>query len=752
MALATLKHPRFGLAPMAALLALLLGSLYLMSNVTQSSEQFSRLYLPLLALNSAALVALSALIVVNLARLVRQYRQGVIGSRLTLRMMILFVTLAVAPVSVVFYFSLSFLHRSIDSWFDVRIERALDDAMELSRVSLDARLSELLNQTARLAAELEGTPDGAALSVLNDLRARSNAGELTLFTKKGRIIASSSIEFSSIVPDTPSEAILLQLDKGQNYVGLDPIRDAGLYVRVVVSAPPAAAGEERRALQALFPVAVRQSELASSVQAQFTQYKRLAYLRQPLKYTFTVTLSLVLALSLLSAVWAAFFSTRRLVAPIRDLAEGTRAVAAGDYTLRLPLQSKDELGFLVVSFNDMTQKIARARDALNLSQQHAEGQRAYLQALLQHLSSGVLTLDHRQRLRTANAAAGELLGATLDDKVGAPLSEIAQRHPHLNAFIETLHRHLATPALEWREEVILEGPGARKILLCRGTSLPATESEGDYLIVFDDVTALIQAQRDAAWGEVARRLAHEFKNPLTPIQLSAERLRHKYLKTLDAKDGELLDRLTHTIVQQVEVMKDMVNAFADYARNPPLQTRPLDLNRLINEVLDLYRGQASGDAQGRVRAKGSASVAGGTTRHPWLGATAQFQTRLEAGLPPVEADAGRLRQLLHNLIKNALEATPDSRARITLSTHSLPGFVELSVRDHGPGIPREIMAQLFEPYVTTKPKGTGLGLAIVKKIVEEHGGSLSAENPQDGGARIVLRLPVSAAARNAQGL
>ncbi|MCL5669196.1 MAG: ATP-binding protein, partial [Gammaproteobacteria bacterium] len=403
-----------------------------------------------------------------------------------------------------------------------------------------------------------------------------------------------------------------------------------------------------------------------------------------------------------------------------DLAEGTRAVAAGDYTLRLPLQSKDELGFLVVSFNDMTQKIEQARDALNLSQQRAEGQRAYLQALLQHLSSGVLTLDHQQRLRTANATASELLGATLDAHAGTPLDAIAERHPHLGAFIATLRHHLAEPAGEWREEVILEGPGARKIRLCRGTALPATESEGDYLIVFDDVTALIQAQRDAAWGEVARRLAHEFKNPLTPIQLSAERLRHKYLKTLDAREGELLDRLTHTIVQQVEVMKDMVNAFADYARNPQLQTRPLDVNRLINEVLDLYRGQRS---------------------------SAQFQTQLEDSLPPVEADAGRLRQLLHNLIKNALEATPDSRARITLSTHSVPpDFVEISVRDYGPGIPREIMAQIFEPYVTTKPRGTGLGLAIVKKIAEEHGGALSAENPPDGGARLVLRLPVSAAA------
>ncbi len=720
MALAALKRPGAGIGFMLALLALLLGSLHLMSMVTQSSEQFSRFYLLLLALNGVALIALGALIVVNLMRLVRQYRQGVIGSRLTLRMMLLFAALAVAPVSVVFYFSLGFLHRSIDSWFDVRIERALDDALELSRASLDARLSELLNQTARLALELEEKPDDDALAALNGLRARSSAGELTLFTHKGRIIATSGGEFSSIVPDTPGEAILLQLGKGQDYVGLDPIRDTGLHVRAVVSAPPGGAGEERRVLQALFPVAARQSELAAAVQAQFTQYKRLAYLRQPLKYTFTVTLSLVLALSLLFAVWAAFFSTRRLVAPIRDLAEGTRAVAAGDYTPRLPLQSRDELGFLVMSFNDMTRKIAQARDALNLSQQRAEGQRAYLQALLQHLSSGVLTLDHQQRLRTANAAAGELLGAVLDEHAGAPLDTLAERYPHLGAFVATLRHHLAVPAGEWREEVVLEDPGARKILLCRGTALPATESEGDYLIVFDDITALIQAQRDAAWGEVAQRLAHEFKNPLTPIQLSAERLRHKYLKTLGAAEGELLDRLTHTIVQQVEVMKDMVNAFADYARNPPLQTRPLDVNRLINEVLDLYRGQ-------RV----------------------QFQTRLEAGLPPVEADAGRLRQLLHNLIKNALEATP-GRARITLETQSLPGFVELSVRDHGPGIPREIMAQLFEPYVTTKPKGTGLGLAIVKKIVEEHGGALSAENPPDGGARIVLRLPVTAAAHNAQ--
>jgi nitrogen fixation/metabolism regulation signal transduction histidine kinase len=435
-----------------------------------------------------------------------------------------------------------------------------------------------------------------------------------------------------------------------------------------------------------------------------------------------MTLSLVLALSLLSAVWAAFFSTRRLVAPIRDLAEGTRAVAAGDYDKRLPVSSNDELGFLVQSFNDMTRKIAQARDAVSMSRQQAESQRVYLMALLERLSSGVLTLDSQQHLRTANAAASQLLNTDLGAALGRTWEEIAAAHPHLAEFGGAIGRHLSAPAQQdWREECVMTTPAGRQTLMCRGTLLPGADgAEPDYLVVFDDVTALIQAQRDAAWGEVARRLAHEFKNPLTPIQLSAERLRHKYLKTMDAKDAEVLDRSTHTIVQQVEVMKDMVNSFAEYARNPQMQPRPMQLNQLVNEVLDLYRGGGAG---------------------------AQFYVRLEPDLPLIEADPGRLRQLLHNLIKNSLEAMSGKRgSRIIVGTRSVldhdTRFVELWVEDRGPGIPEEIMAQLFEPYVTTKPKGTGLGLAIVKKIVEEHGGTLTAENPKEGGACLKIRFPV----------
>ncbi|MEO6696879.1 MAG: HAMP domain-containing protein, partial [Gammaproteobacteria bacterium] len=576
MAANTLRRPRLGLTWVAILFALLFASLYLVSDLTQNSEQFGRTYYLLLILNGVGLVILAVMIGIQFTRLVRQYRAGAAGSRLTVRLVLMFIVLSVAPVSMVFYFSVEFLRNGIDSWFDVRVEQALGDSLDLSRAALDGRMRELLRQTESLAGELADVPDADAALTLNDLRGRSTAEDLTLLAQNGRIVASSSTDPTLVTPNLPPERVLAQVRQGRNYVALDPIRDAGLHVRAVVSVPGARPNNEQRLLQALSPIAERQSRLADSVQSAFAQYKKLAFLRKPLKDSFTLTLSLVLALSLLAAVWAAFFSTRRLVAPIRDLAEGTRAVAAGDYGMRLPVSSHDELGFLVQSFNDMTRKIAQARDAVSMSQQQAESQRVYLMALLERLSSGVLTLDSQQRLRTANAAASQLLNTDLNAALGRTWAEIAAAHPHLAEFGGIISRHLATNAQvtpgvlppatlvrpytsqDWREECVMTVPTGRQTLMCRGTLLPGAEGpEPDYLVVFDDVTALIQAQRDAAWGEVARRLAHEFKNPLTPIQLSAERLRHKYLKTMNAEDAEVLDRSTHTIVQQVEVMKDM---------------------------------------------------------------------------------------------------------------------------------------------------------------------------------------------------
>ena len=708
--------------PAVLLMVLMIGSLVLMSDATQDSEQFGRMYSTLLAINVSVMIMLLVLIGVNVQRLIRQYRAQVMGSRLTLRLVRIFVILSLVPVLIVYYFSLQFLTKGIDSWFDVRIEQAVQDALELSRSALDLRTRELMKQTQVIASNLLDLPDSVAMLHLNDLTTGSGASELTLLTQSGRVIASNTKDTANIIPNRPNEAILLQLRSGHPYVGLDPIGRAGLFVRVVVPVPSSVPSMEPRLLQALYPIADRMNNLAESVQSAYAKYQELSYLRDPLKYSFTLTLSLVLLLSILAAVWAALVSAQRLVAPIRVLAIGTRAVAAGNYDKRLPLPSNDEFGSLVQSFNDMTEKIALARDEAMHSQQQAENERAYLKAVLGSLSSGVLTLDQFHVLRTTNVAASRILGVDLVKVLGAHFEQIAVTHPHLQVFISALKSHLSKTDNEWREELTLFGATGRQVLMCRGRTLPGRgRLQSGFVIVFDDITALIQAERDAAWGEVARRMAHEIKNPLTPIQLSAERLRHKYLKTMDPESAEVLKRSTHTIIQQVSAMKEMVKAFSEYARMPRMELSPLNLNNLINEVLDLYRGDEAGP---------------------------QFNLHLDADLPLIDADVVRLRQLLHNVVKNAFEATKDRVSPvITLSTRvvneSLHSFVELIVQDNGTGIPEDILSNLFEPYVTTKQKGTGLGLAIVKKIVEEHGGMVRAENKPEGGAALIVRLPAS---------
>lgn len=710
---------------MFGLFLLLLASLLLMSNATENSQRFGNLYSLLLLVNVVGLVTLVALIAANLARMLRQYRRREAGSQLTARLVLIFILLSVVPVTLVYAFSLQFLLRGIDSWFDVRVEQALDDALELSRSSFETRMREVLRQTTSLTDELEsGIMMGGSLRTLalDDMRTRAGATELTLMARNGTIIATSSVETTQLVPNTPGDAVLLQVHQGHTYVGLDPIEGAGLHVRVVVGTDPVSPGGETYVLQALYPVAGRMSNLADSVQTAFAQYRELAFMRTPLKYSFTLTLSLVLLLTLLMAVWVAFYSARRLVAPVTDLAEGTRAVAAGDYDKQLPAAGYDELGFLVSSFNEMTRRISRAQEEVRHSQRQAESQRAYLEAVLGSLSSGVLTLDRRHVLRTSNKAADQILGAEVRACMKQPFTELGVRHPHLQQFVEVLEPRLLRGNREWREEVTLFGGGGRQVLMCQGSALPGS----GFVVVFDDITTLIQAQRNAAWGEVARRLAHEIKNPLTPIQLSAERLRHKYLRSMEGNDAEVLDRLTHTIVQQVEAMKEMVNAFSNYARSPALQLEQLQLNDLVREILELYRGP---------------------------GRPLEIETGLDPTLPAIEADAGRLRQVLHNLLRNAEEAAGAATVKVEIATRCSEEtgcrHVELRVVDHGPGIPEEILGQLFEPYVTTKPKGTGLGLAIVKKIVEEHGGVIWAENLTTGGVCFGLRLPVQAENRDA---
>ncbi|NJD07213.1 MAG: HAMP domain-containing protein [Methylococcaceae bacterium] len=699
----------------AVLFAAIVASLHLMSSATQDSSRLGQLYSSLLLINSLGSLLLLGLVGANIYWLLKQLKRKVAGSRCTARMVFLFILLSLAPASIVFYYSMQFLQQSIDSWFDVRIDRAMEDALQLGQAAMDEQMRTVLRQTEQAAERLENVPDSMLGITLSELYDTPQDADFTVFSKQGRILAASGAD--SIVPDLPNEGILLQLRHGRSHVGLEPAAEAdqGLRIRAVAVVN---ARDESYFLQTLYPVPRRLAELADTVESAFVHYKELNYLRNSLKASFSLTLSLILLLSLLAAIWSAFASIRRIVAPVRRLVQGTRAVAEGDYEKRLPVKSKDELGFLVESFNAMTAKLARARDEAHNSRQEVERQRAYLETLLGNLSSGVLSFDSRLKLQTANHASGVILHADLPNRINTPLAKLAELYPHL-ADALALVGERGMRDKPWQEEITLDGPEGRQHLLSHGTPL----LNGDRgwhgaVVVFDDVTELIRAQRSAAWGEVAQRLAHEIKNPLTPIQLSAERLRHKLAGALGDPEAQVLDRSTRTIVQQVEAMKTMVNAFAEYAKPARMQLQPVQLSTLIEEVVTLYPPKSG----------------------------VRFELQLSDGLPAISADPVKLRQVLHNLIKNAQEATAEGEGVIQLLTRMVPDryhcWIELLVRDNGPGVPPEQVERVFEPYVTTKTKGTGLGLAIVKKIIEEHGGTIRHDAGYRDGAGFIIRLPL----------
>jgi nitrogen fixation/metabolism regulation signal transduction histidine kinase len=431
--------------------------------------------------------------------------------------------------------------------------------------------------------------------------------------------------------------------------------------------------------------------------------------------------------AILAAAYAAFFIAERLISPVQQLMQATRAVARGDFDTKVPLTQRDEIGFLVNSFNDMTQRLALARQEAVSSEQRLEGERSKLEVILAGLTTGVVSFAPDFTIRTANKAAGEILGVDLEAHVGESLAGLAGSNSMLRQILDVCERHFERGATEWREQITLRGDLGNRELVCGCKALPSVgESAVGYVIVFDDITILMQAQREAAWGEVARRLAHEIKNPLTPIQLSAERMRRRFLVDGN-EDLDLLDRATHTIIQQVDSMKGMVDAFSDYARAPDLDIAPLDLNALIDEVTDLYRHQAL---------------------------PVSFRMDLDQSLPRIDADIGRLRQVMHNLFRNASEAIEgqaDAEIRVTTALRELADgpYVEILVSDNGPGFAADIIDRAFLPYVTSKARGTGLGLAIVRKLVEEHGGKIRAGNGERRGAEVSILLPVTGAGRSA---
>ena len=701
-------------------------ALFLLGQTAQDSAEFDRLHIIILLISVAGVVVLFALLVGNLARLLRDYRNHVPGSKLKARMVGMFVGLAVLPLLVVFYFSMQFINRGIDSWFNVEVEAGFDDALELSRAALEMQKRERLEITVRISNRLQNVSARQLIFELSTLRRESGADEISVFGRNNRIIATSSNRSAGTLPRPLTDEVLLQIRQNRLFVSLDPTARGGYEIRTAVLFGNTHRPDLAGVIQAHFPVPERLGTMANNVDVSYSDYKRMVYLREPLKRAFSLTLTVVLLLSLLASIYGAFILSRRLVAPIQDLVAGTRAVAKGDFDTRLPTPSGDEIGFLVSSFNDMTQRLSSARREASLSQALVEAERANLEVILARLSTGVVALEADLRIRTANQASGAILNVDLENRIGEFLPDVAKGEPLLEQFVDVARVHLNAGETEWREQIVLRGEVGRRVLTCACTTLPGDEDHAaGFVVVFDDITALLQAQRDAAWGEVARRLAHEIKNPLTPIQLSAERMRRKYLHTLSDDDAQVLDRATHTIVQQVEAMKEMVNAFSDYARAPDIDLSLFSIDKLVHEVVDLYRAQESG---------------------------IEIVLKTDSDLPEVEADVGRIRQILHNLIRNATEAlenTNDGCIEVSVSATEVQevDVVEIIVADNGPGFHTGSVSQVFDPYVTTKPKGTGLGLAIVKKLVEEHVGTIEAENRAEGGAEIRIELPVNEAAR-----
>jgi nitrogen fixation/metabolism regulation signal transduction histidine kinase len=700
-------------------MVLWLAALYLLGTAARNSASFDR-WLPwILVINITGLATLVFLLARKLLNLMREYRQGAPGSRFKARTVVLFSALAVAPVLLVYYFSLQFLNRGIDSWFELEVSQGLKDTRELSRAALDVRVREFLQNTEAVAHNLSGTPDLDVVTTLDRERRTSGAAEFTIVGPQSQILATSSDRPMDAIPAAATNQMMLQVRRGRPYVSLDT-DSVGVYV-IHAAAPLESNGSSARVLLAVYPVQQRLSELADTVQRSYSQYANLVQLRKPLKSTFVLILTFIVLLSWIAAVYGAFFAAQRLVKPVQDLIAGTQAVARGDYDTKLPLPSRDELGFLVVSFNDMTGRLGRAREETRRSQQTVEAERASLAVILARLSTGVVSLEPDLTMRTANQAASSILNVDLEAAIGQPFAAAISEGELFQQFLGAVKQRLDAGDLNWREQLELQSEAGRCVLMCACTALPSDSGGAPgVVLVFDDITTLLQAQRDAAWGEVARRLAHEIKNPLTPIQLSAERMRRKFLGSMNAQDAQILERATHTIVAQVDAMKQMVNAFSEYARAPDMHVSHFDINQLIVEVVDLYRAQAT---------------------------AADIKLDLDADLPHIWADRVRIRQILNNLITNsfeALEGRPGARIDIETRTGLDGGtpIAAIQVVDNGPGFQRELIGTVFDPYVTSKPKGTGLGLAIVKKIVEEHGGRIEADNRRTGGARVRITLPL----------
>jgi len=688
----------------------------LLSLAAADTALFAENFPMLLFLNAGAVVVLVLLIGYQVFLLRRRIRAGMFGAKLTARLTRMFVLMALGPGLVVYAVSVQFLIKSIESWFDVRMERALEGGLSLGQSALAYLERDLIKKAEALAQQLSDQSVAVQLQRLNDLREAAGVQEAALFGADGRLLGFASADKGGFAPPVLEQGALWQVRLQQPWSRVEATPDgSGLMVRVAVPVNVISLADPLRILQVSQPVPANLAQAAMQVETARSQYQELAVSRVGLKRLYGLSLTLTLAIALFAAISLAFMLSMRLAAPLRVLARGTRAVARGDYSQVHAVTSRDELGMLTQSFNRMTQQLAEARNAAQAHHDSLLEAKAYLEGVLARLTTGVVTLDHALVVRLVNPAAAAILGRERSELESRPLDQWGETESPLHRLALAICDHFQRmPKVSWQGqwEYQSQSGDAQRALIMRGAPLTAHEAP-DYVLVIDDVTELVQAQRDAAWGEVARRLAHEIKNPLTPIQLSAERLQVKLADRLDDASRQTLVRSTETIINQVAALKGLVDAFSQYAKLPAARIERLDLNALIKEVAVLYEGH----------------------RPPSLD--------LSPGLPPVAGDPALLRQLLHNLLKNADEALVEvAEPRVEVATRRVEAGVELCVADNGPGFPEQLFSRLFEPYATTKAKGTGLGLAVVRKIVEEHHGVIEVRNIEGGGAQVCVTLPV----------
>ena len=736
-----------------------LGLLGLLAWSTGNASRFARYYDILLVLNGIFALALFVWVVALTTRLVRQIRRRQFGARLTARFALAFALIGVVPGALIYIVSVQFMSRSIESWFNVRVDSALESGLNLGRAALDASLADLDAKARSMASELNNTNERDIPLTLTRLRESSGVQDVMVFTGGGRLVAFSTDQYGQLLPEMPPASVLNQLRLGRGYSAAEA-DDAGLMggkdrlvLRVVIPlttpqrfdtlmSPPS----EPRWLQLLQPVPEQIADNANRVQQGFRDYQELALSRLGLRKLYGITLTLALLLAVFAAIAVALSLSKRLVRPLLRLAAGTQAVGVGDYRPLPEPPERDEVGQLTRSFNAMTRQLDEARHMVESNRRQLERSNVYLESVLSNLSSGVLVFDESFRVTTVNQGAQSILQVDLRSVIGRPLETVDGMLEFIQIVRQAFAQHAAVGSerLHWQQQFEISlAPSADSTespqiltLLARGTHLKVDGRGNGYLVVFDDITEVISANRTVAWGEVARRLAHEIKNPLTPIQLSAERLAMKLADRLQPADRQMLERSTNTIVNQVGSLKQMVDDFREYARTPPAVMQVIDFNALVADVLALY-GWEPGDRH--------AHAAHGRALAPAL----NLDVKLEPDLPHIEGDPTQLRQVIHNLLSNARDAIAEQGAegRVQVTTQLMgeadgaaQPAVRFTVADTGQGFSSKVMQRAFEPYVTTKAHGTGLGLAIVRKIVEEHGGKIDLGNRKEGGARVSILL------------